>query len=587
MTRVLATIAALCCALCAVPTVSASHGVIIPRGNKLYNAKTGERFMIKGMTYEYAVSDKYYTQYSKSAIATNLKGLSFNTLRVYNINPDESYALFMADMEALGVYVLIAASPDNSEYFGKYQYATMRKDLPPESTSGDTCYPALLLEYGKKIAQNFAQYDNTLGMIVANEIMQMNLMAAACVKQYVADLKNWMRSNIQYMRVLPLTYAAADSSYSNPSLTSTVLQANDYHTVKVQGLLCGDTMKDGRMLKSIDIYLINEYRWCDDVDYDATYAQFLQTLSGLPIAVAFGEYGCHNKPYSVPRKWPMVPYMYQSPSLTKGFSNVFSGGLAYSYGEAKLDKGSGFPMFTGGSLDSLSTPSNTPTGDYANLKSQFSTYSSYSDPATWTDSTKCTWAPKVSESISSTNTRASQSGWIVSSCSSVKIASTDTWIAKSRQGAVCDDNGNVCEVRVSKAVGTTQNSICGGTTSSGSNTTTTTPVESGGADCSASTDCGSNGQCVVLKGKAQCSCFTCWAGSDCSVKDTAGCNTLSSSKNAPKIIFAVVGIFLGAMVVIFIALGLMAAKKKRAVDKRGNEVKLRTHASTGQTAAAL
>jgi hypothetical protein len=103
------------------------------------------------MTYEYAVSDKYYTQYSKAAIAENLKGLKFNALRVYNINPDESYALFMKDMEALGVYVMVAASPDNSDYFGKYKYATMRKDLPPEATDGDTCYPALLLEYGKKV----------------------------------------------------------------------------------------------------------------------------------------------------------------------------------------------------------------------------------------------------------------------------------------------------------------------------------------------------------------------------------------------------------------------------------------------------
>jgi hypothetical protein len=108
------------------------------------------------MTYEYAVSDSYYTKYSKDVIAKNLKGLEFNTLRVYNINPEESYALFMKDMAALGVYVMVAASPDNSEYFGKYRFAPIRKDLPPESSTGETCYPALLLEYGKKVCKHLS-----------------------------------------------------------------------------------------------------------------------------------------------------------------------------------------------------------------------------------------------------------------------------------------------------------------------------------------------------------------------------------------------------------------------------------------------
>lgn len=115
------------------------------------------------MTYEYAVSDTYYDKYSKAVIAKNLKGLQFNTLRVYNINPDESYKNFMTDMAALGVYVLVSASPDNDEYFGKYRYSTITKALGPDgkvttSASGvktvdqtETCYPALLLEYGKKV----------------------------------------------------------------------------------------------------------------------------------------------------------------------------------------------------------------------------------------------------------------------------------------------------------------------------------------------------------------------------------------------------------------------------------------------------
>jgi hypothetical protein len=183
-------------------------------------------------------------------------------------------------------------------------------------------------------------------MIIANEIMQTDLKAAACVKQYAADLKNWMRTNGKMMRILPLSYAAADSAFNNAKLSPTVLEPEEYHSVKIQGLLCGDTMKDGMMLKSIDIYLINEYRWCEKATYEGTYARFLEVVKGLPIVVAFGEYGCRGAK-GVIRTWPMVPYLYQTPALTKGFTNVFSGGLAYSYGQAKLSADSEYPMFTG------------------------------------------------------------------------------------------------------------------------------------------------------------------------------------------------------------------------------------------------
>merc|ERR1712137_591289 len=108
---------------------AAVDGVIIVRGNKLYNANTGERFFIKGLTYEYAVSDEYYDKYSKATIAENLAGLQYNTLRLYNINPESSYKKFMADMAKLGVYVMVSASPDNDAYYGKYRYSTITKKL--------------------------------------------------------------------------------------------------------------------------------------------------------------------------------------------------------------------------------------------------------------------------------------------------------------------------------------------------------------------------------------------------------------------------------------------------------------------------
>lgn len=68
----------------------------------------------------------------------------------------------MNDMAELGIYVLISASPANSDYFGDYRYSTITKTLGPTgktttSSNGvkttdltNTCYPALLLNFGKK-----------------------------------------------------------------------------------------------------------------------------------------------------------------------------------------------------------------------------------------------------------------------------------------------------------------------------------------------------------------------------------------------------------------------------------------------------
>ncbi|DBA03226.1 TPA: hypothetical protein N0F65_011585 [Lagenidium giganteum] len=555
-----------------------AEGVIMIRGNKMYNSKTGERFMLKGMTYEYAVSDEYYEKNSKDVIAKTLKGLDFNTLRLYNANPDSSYKLFMNDMAALGVYVMVSASPDNDPYYGKYRYSTITKKLGPNgkvSSSGgvktvditNTCYPALLLEYGKKVIKNFAQYDNTLGVVIANEIMQYDLTAAACVKQYAADLKSWMMVNGNKMRVLPLAYAAADSAYGGSDVAFTKPKDPvEYHVLKMQGLLCGDKMKDGMMQQSIDIYLINEYRWCPSSPGFATYEPFL-ALAGAPIVIAFGEYGC-KETKGKPRTWDMVPYLYDQPTKTKNFDEIWSGGLAYSYGEAKLSSDSLYPMFTGGDAEITGKPSDTATTDYTNLKDMFKAHKPYSDPADWTKDTICTWAPDPKTTVdAATNPRASKYEWIPSTCDAdyMKVASNDTWITKTREGAVCSDDGSKCDVPISSEVGTTQSSICG----------VVYKVESGGGDCKGSNDCGENGQCIITNGKGVCKCLPCYTGASCSVKDITSCSKLSSSKTAPKMIFIGVAGFLLVMLLVFISLAIVARNRTNRMNKFGAQLKLR------------
>lgn len=210
---------------------------------------------------------------------------------------------------------------------------------------------------------------------------------------------------------------------------------------------------------------------------------------------------------------------------------------------------------TGGSTDILSTVSSKSTTDYTNLKTMFGKYSGYSDPAEWTDSTKCTWAPDVATTTMSTNTRATKSGWVLKSCSSdvLKVIDTDSWTCSSREGAICSDDGSTCDVTISSALTTTQEDLCGGTYE----------VEAGGGTCESSSDCSDNGQCTSVNGTMSCSCKTCYTGTDCSVKDITSCSSLASSTSAPKIIFVGVGVFLAVMLAVFIALGVAAANKKR------------------------
>lgn len=111
------------------------------------------------------MDDDTFDKYAKSIFDKQLESFQgvYNTIRIYNINPDLSYEKFMKYMESIGVYVLLGASPANDPYFGQYRYSTMRKDLGPTGSiitdsegkkkldQGLSCYPAKLLEYGKQV----------------------------------------------------------------------------------------------------------------------------------------------------------------------------------------------------------------------------------------------------------------------------------------------------------------------------------------------------------------------------------------------------------------------------------------------------
>lgn len=501
------------------------------------------------------MDDANYEKNGQKVIDELMKDLQgkYNTIRIYNVNPDLSYGLFMARMSELGVYVLVGASPANNPYFGQYRYSTVRKDLGPAGTikrasdgsrvldQTESCYPALLLEYGKKIAKMFAQYDNTLGLIVANEIMQETLTAAACVKQYVSDLKNWMRVNGRKMRLLPVAFAIADSAYKGGSPDSDV-----YGVLKLQGLLCGDTMKNGLMYQSIDLFLINSYRWCPNSDFRSAYARLVAWTAGIPIVVALGEFGCKNSGNDT-RDFAMVPYLM---GTAKGSSSdnvvaaIFSGGTAYSYGEAQQSANSNFPLFTGGDIEMDGRPSFVETPDFANLVRVYAENPEPREVGGWTQGAKdrCTWVPTL-------ETKPKQE-WILRDCAKVRVVDDSTsWLTSSRNGAVCSASGSPCDVSVSARVGTSEIDLCG-----------YVDVVSGGGTCETDEDCGLKGMCRA----GACVCVTCYTGPQCNARDVVKCAELSSLDGAPVVILGITGLFLATMMIILMSLYFQSRKMFKA-----------------------
>lgn len=429
-------------AMALAPTASGMNPIIV-QGNKLYDSGTGERFFLHGITYAYAMDDDTYDKHGKKVIENYISSLKYNVIRLYNLNPDLSYEKFMTKMEEKGVYVVVSAVPGDDTYFEDWKYATLNAGEGPDGDFGG-CYPAKLLEFGKSIVKNFAKYPNTLSVMAGNEIFIQGFEAASCVKTYVSDLKSWMKERQTKLRYLPVSYTAADNV--SPNAPSDLTSAEDVDKYKLQGLLCGDSMTNGRTEDSIDIFMINTYRWCATEKSGLTtakdaYKRINDAMKGSPIPVVFGEFGCH---VGVPeRDWSMVPYLFDE------MKDVFSGGFAYSYGVVKQD-GDGFAIFKGGDrTDIQGEPSNKATPDYQNLVDKYDDLKVPQETASWDTDKQCQYSPP--------NSDFTESDWF-GTCSTT-FRKVDT-----REGAICNDNGTSCDVFTPDVIDTPEEKLCSGNT---------------------------------------------------------------------------------------------------------------------------
>lgn len=151
----------------------------------------------------------------------------------------------------------------------------------------------------------FANYDNTMGFFVGNEVVAVNnqSLAAPYVKAAARDLKAYRES--KGYRKIPVGYSAADIAELRPQL-------QNY-------LACGTNASE-----SIDMFGLNAYEWCGDVNMQSSGYDTLNTYAAIyNIPIFFSETGC-NKPE--PRTFED-----QTAILGPNMNNLWSGAIIYEW----------------------------------------------------------------------------------------------------------------------------------------------------------------------------------------------------------------------------------------------------------------
>ncbi|CAE8712048.1 unnamed protein product [Polarella glacialis] len=329
---------------------------IIIRGNLLYEAEKGKRFVAKGIAYnprninwkgvdegpgsqtckagqpkfptlEYTAdvtADEHEAEFSEALKV--IAKLGANTVRLYNVNPSNSHAKFMNLAASLGIYVLVPLT-------------RMDWGFLPAFPSPD-CYEKVLEGYGhvgvnlltsaKLIVQEFSKYTNTLMFVVANELPvndKNGFAAYPCVKSLTRDIHRYQASCAEGMRRVPLIYADVDMGAPDRGIIA------KYMTCELES-------PDD----AVDAYGLNVYSWCDENYLDehkrvnfrySPYQAVLDDFGGYDKPLLFTEFGCNTGvfetacPYPKGRTWPDVPHMF------KEMAEVLSGAIAFEYSMEK------------------------------------------------------------------------------------------------------------------------------------------------------------------------------------------------------------------------------------------------------------
>ncbi|KIK97879.1 carbohydrate-binding module family 43 protein [Paxillus rubicundulus Ve08.2h10] len=311
-------------------------------GRYLYTAD-GTRFYIKGVAYQeqgQVVADpnnpflepSTYVDPLANGTACQrdlpyLQQLGVNTVRAYSVDSTQNHDACMQLFSGAGIYTVIDLSlPVNG---------SIDRTAPSWTT-------ALLDQYIATI-NVFSKYDNVLAYNVGNEVVTApnGTAAATFVKAAARDVKAYLNS-IKSSALVGYASIDGDSSWIYPLA--------EYLSCDISGTNSGAS--------AIDLYGLNNYEWCGDSTFEASYAATETLFSSYNVAAYFSEFGCIT---STPRVWTEVAAL-----LSSDMSPVWSGGIAFSYFPAESVQGQ-FGMVTISPDGSTVTVSQ----DFTNLETQY------------------------------------------------------------------------------------------------------------------------------------------------------------------------------------------------------------------------
>ncbi|KAH7883971.1 carbohydrate-binding module family 43 protein/Glycoside hydrolase family 72 protein [Phlebopus sp. FC_14] len=322
-------------------------------GRYLYTAD-GNRFYIKGVAYQeqgQVIADPNNPFLEPSTFIDPLANgtacqrdlpylqqLGVNTIRAYSVDSTQNHDTCMQLFSNAGIYTIIDLSlPVNG---------SIDRNSPSWSTN--------LLDLYIQTINAFSKYDNVLAYNVGNEVViaPNGTAAATFVKAAARDTKAYINS-IKSSALVGYASIDGDPSWIYP----------------LASYLSCDTTGSDSGATAIDLYGLNDYEWCGDSSFQASYAGTEALFSSYNIPAYFSEFGCITA--GTPRPWTEVGAL-----LSSQMSPVWSGGIAFSYFPATSAQGQ-FGMVTissdGGSV--------TVSQDFNNLKSQYGQASPPNSPS--------------------------------------------------------------------------------------------------------------------------------------------------------------------------------------------------------------
>ncbi|PLW19227.1 hypothetical protein PCASD_16611 [Puccinia coronata f. sp. avenae] len=307
---------ALSCAFLLTLVKLAFSSVDTPRitrvGRYLYD-ENGKRFYIKGVAFQKNGNDQYGNR-GESAQAVNtiekldpladfnackiaikdFRRLKINTVRVYSYDIEKNHTACMNALERVGIYVIADINPRSA------------------NRASQTWDVDLLREYISRI-DSLREFPNLLAFNIGNEMIKNseNLEAGPYIKARARDMKMYLKSVNSTALV---SYASADGKRF-PADLARFLSCNS-----------------GGPSAELDLFGVNNYRWCGFSDFQSAYEELTLEFQGSTVAAYFSEFGCLSP--GNPRVWTEVPILFSTL-----MSDLWSGGVAYSYYPTPLGYG--------------------------------------------------------------------------------------------------------------------------------------------------------------------------------------------------------------------------------------------------------